>query len=76
MVCRLRVVTIKLLKRDNPGLEAGTDLDGLGVDVEVGDEALGLCGLCGERVNLLVMLHSEIGLAMSKKGGNNLKQSD
>lgn len=28
MVCRLRVATIKLLKRDNPGVEAGTELDG------------------------------------------------
>jgi len=31
MVCGFRVVTIKLLKRHDPGL-AGTELDGLRVD--------------------------------------------
>ena len=68
MVCRLRVVTIKLLKRDNPGLEAGTELDGLGVDVGSWGWSTGALWAVWERVNLLSnAVPPEIGLAMNKK---------
>lgn len=68
MVCRLRVATIKLLKRDNPGLEAGTELDGLGVDVGSRGWSTGALWAVWERVNLLSnAVPPEIGLAMNKK---------